>query len=205
MLNKGNVIASGVNAELDELREISFHGKELLLKMQQREIENTGIPTLKISFNNVFGYYIEVTKTHVSKVPDTWIRKQTLVNAERYITPELKEYEEKILGAEDRIQELESDIYNTLLAAAVSYIKSIQLDARVISHIDALISFANIAIMNNYHRPEINESFVIDIKGGRHPVIERQLPPGENYIDNDLYLDNEKQQIIIITGAQHGR
>ena len=200
MLNKGNVIASGVNAELDELREISFHGKELLLKMQQREIENTGIPTLKISFNNVFGYYIEVTKTHVSKVPDTWIRKQTLVNAERYITPELKEYEEKILGAEDRIQELESDIYNTLLAAAVSYIKSIQLDARVISHIDALISFANIAIMNNYHRPEINESFVIDIKGGRHPVIERQLPPGENYIDNDLYLDNEKQQIIIITG-----
>lgn len=129
MLNKGNVIAPGVNTELDELREISSHGKELLLKMQQREIENTGIPTLKISFNNVFGYYIEVTKTHVSKVPDTWIRKQTLVNAERYITPELKEYEEKILGAEDRIQELESDIYNTLLAAASSYIKPIQLDA----------------------------------------------------------------------------
>ena len=200
MLNKGNVIASGVNAELDELREISSHGKELLLKMQQREIENTGIPTLKISFNNVFGYYIEVTKTHVNKVPDTWIRKQTLVNAERYITPELKEYEEKILGAEDRIQELESDIYNTLLAAAASYIKPIQLDARIISHIDALISFANVAITNNYHRPEINESFVIDIKGGRHPVIERQLPPGEVYIDNDLYLDNEKQQIIIITG-----
>ena len=175
-------------------------GKNLLLKMQQREIENTGIPTLKISFNNVFGYYIEVTKTHVSKVPDTWIRKQTLVNAERYITPELKEYEEKILGAEDRIQELESDIYNTLLAAAASYIKPIQLDARIISHIDALISFANIAITNNYHRPEINESFVIDIKGGRHPVIERQLPPGENYIANDLYLDNDKQQIIIITG-----
>ena len=141
-----------------------------------------------------------MTKTHVSKVPDTWIRKQTLVNAERYITPELKEYEEKILGAEDRIQELESDIYNTLLAAAASYIKPIQLDARIISHIDALISFANIAITNNYHRPEINESFVIDIKGGRHPVIERQLPPGENYIDNDLYLDNDKQQIIIITG-----
>ena len=200
MLNKGNVIAPGVNTELDELREISSHGKELLLKMQQREIENTGIPTLKISFNNVFGYYIEVTKTHVNKVPDTWIRKQTLVNAERYITPELKEYEEKILGAEDRIQELESDIYNTLLAAAASYIKPIQLDARIISHIDALISFANIAVTNNYHRPEINESFVIDIKGGRHPVIERQLPPGENYIDNDLYLDNDKQQIIIITG-----
>ena len=168
--------------------------------MQQREIENTGIPTLKISFNNVFGYYIEVTKTHVNKVPDTWIRKQTLVNAERYITPELKEYEEKILGAEDRIQELESDIYNALLAAAASYIKPIQLDARIISHIDTLISFANIAITNNYHRPEINDSFNIDIKAGRHPVIERQLPPGENYIDNNLYLDNEKQQIIIITG-----
>ena len=141
----------------------------------------------------------------MNKVPDTWIRKQTLVNAERYITPELKEYEEKILGAEDRIQELESDIYNTLLAAAASYIKPIQLDARIISHIDALISFANIAVTNNYHRPEINESFVIDIKGGRHPVIERQLPPGENYIANDLYLDNDKQQIIIITGPNFGR
>lgn len=200
MLNKGNVIATGVNAELDELRNISSHGKELLLKMQQREIENTGIPSLKISFNNVFGYYIEITRIHVNKVPDTWIRKQTLVNAERYITPELKEYEEKILGAEDRIQELESNIYNELLAIASTYIKPIQMDARVISHIDTLISFANIAITNHYHRPELNDSPVIDIKGGRHPVIEKQLPPGENYIDNDLYLDNDKQQIIIITG-----
>ena len=200
LLAKGGYIAAGVNAELDELRSLSTSSKEYLLHMQQREAEATGISSLKIGYNNVFGYYIEVTKTHVNKVPDTWIRKQTLVNAERYITPELKEYEEKILGAEDRIQELESDIYNTLLAAAASYIKPIQLDARVISYIDTLISFANIAITNDYHRPEINESFVIDIKGGRHPVIERQLPPGENYIDNDLYLDNDKQQIIIITG-----
>ena len=200
LLSKGNVIAEGVNAELDELRNISSHGKELLLKMQQREIENTGIPTLKISFNNVFGYYIEVTRIHTHKVPETWIRKQTLVNAERYITPELKEYEEKILGAEERIQTLESDIYNELMAKATTYIRPIQQDARIISHIDALISFANVAITNDYHRPEINESFVIDIKAGRHPVIEKQLPPGENYIDNDLYLDNEKQQIIIITG-----
>ena len=200
LLSKGNVIAEGVNAELDELRNISSHGKELLLKMQQREIENTGIPTLKISFNNVFGYYIEVTRIHTHKVPETWICKQTLVNAERYITREVKEYEEKILGAEERIQTLESDIYNELMAKATTYIRPIQQDARIISHIDALISFANVAITNDYHRPEINESFVIDIKAGRHPVIEKQLPPGENYIDNDLYLDNEKQQIIIITG-----
>lgn len=200
LLNKGNVIAAGVNAELDELRDISTHGKELLLQMQQREIEATGIPSLKIGFNNVFGYYIEVTKTHSSKAPDTWIRKQTLVNAERYITPELKEYEEKILGAEDRIAELESNIYNELLVKASAYIKAIQTNARVISHLDALIAFANISITNQYHRPEIDESNLIDIKAGRHPVIERQLPPGESYIDNDLYLDNEKQQIIIITG-----
>lgn len=199
-LNKGNVIAPGVNAELDELREISSHGKELLLQMQQREIEKTGIPSLKIGFNNVYGYYIEVTKTHNSKAPDTWIRKQTLVNAERYITPELKEYEEKILGAEDRIQELESTIYNELLLVASSYIKAIQTNAHIISRIDALISFSNVSITNQYHRPEINESYSIDIKAGRHPVIEKQLPPGESYIHNDLFLDNEKQQIIIITG-----
>lgn len=199
-LNKGNVIATGVNPELDELRDISLHGKDMLLKMQQREIENTGIPSLKISFNNVFGYYIEVTKVHTNKVPAEWIRKQTLVNAERYITPELKEYEEKILGAEDRIQELESNIYNELLAVATSYIKAIQVDAHIISYIDALISFANVSITNNYHRPELNDSNTLDIKAGRHPVIEKQLPAGECYIDNDLYLDNERQQIIIITG-----
>ena len=199
-LNKGNVIAEGVSRELDELRDISVHGKDMLLKMQQREIENTGIPSLKIGFNNVFGYYIEVTKVHTSKVPADWIRKQTLVNAERYITPELKEYEEKIMGAEERILELESDLYNELLATATSYIKAIQMDAHVISLVDALISFANVSADYHYHRPEVNDSNAIAIKAGRHPVIERQLPPGESYIDNDLYLDDERQQIIIITG-----
>jgi len=200
MLNKGNVIATGVNNELDELREISTHGKELLLQMQQREIEATGIPSLKIGFNNVFGYYIEVTRVHSSKVPNTWIRKQTLVNAERYITPELKDYEDKILGAEDRIMELENELYNELLHTASAYIKAIQIDAQVISQLDTLIAFANVSIANRYCRPEINDSRIIDIKAGRHPVIERQLPPGESYIDNNLYLDNEKQQIMIITG-----
>ena len=199
-LNKGNVIAAGVSAELDELRDISLHGKDMLLKMQQREIEATGIPSLKIGFNNVFGYYIEVTKVHTNKVPSEWIRKQTLVNAERYITPELKEYEDKIMGAEERIQELESGLYNELLAAAASFIKPIQVDARVISYIDTLIAFANVSVANHYHRPEVNDSLSIDIKAGRHPVIEKQLPPGESYIDNDLHLDTERQQIIIITG-----
>ena len=200
LLSKGNVIAFGVNAELDELRNISSHGKELLARMQQQESERTGISSLKIGFNNVFGYYIEVTKTHMDKVPEDWIRKQTLVNAERYITPQLKEYEDKILGAEGRIQELENEIYSQLLAMATSFIKAIQINAQVIAHVDALISFAHISLVNQYHRPEITESFSIEIKGGRHPVIERQLPPGESYIANDLYLDNEKQQIIIITG-----
>ena len=199
-LNKGNVIAAGVNAELDELRDISVHGKDLLAQMQQREIERTGIPSLKIGFNSVFGYYIEVTKVHTSKVPADWIRKQTLVNAERYITPELKEYEEKIMGAEERIQVLESDLYNELLAAAIGYIRTIQADARVISSVDALLSFAVVSMENHYHRPEVNESNALDIKEGRHPVIEKQLPPGENYIANDLHLDTERQQIMIITG-----
>lgn len=199
-LNKGGVIAEGVNAELDELRNLSGHGKELLLKMQQREIEATGISSLKIGFNNVFGYYIEVTKTHKDKAPETWIRKQTLVNAERYITPELKEYEDKILGAEERIAELETNIYNNLILTAASYIRQIQGDAKVIAGIDTLISFAEIAISNKYNRPEINNSDIIDIKDGRHPVIEKQLPPGEVYITNDVHLDNGKQQIIIITG-----
>ena len=152
------------------------------------------------AFNNVFGYYIEVTKTHKDKAPDTWTRKQTLVNAERYITPELKEYEEKILGAEGRILEIETELYNNLMAEAATYIRQIQSDAKIIAALDALISFAEISIANNYHRPEINDSDCLEIKGGRHPVIEKQLPPGEEYIANDIYLDNQQQQIIIITG-----
>lgn len=199
-LSKGSVIASGVNKDLDDLRNISSHGKEMLLQIQQREIEATGISSLKIGFNNVFGYYIEVTKTHKDKAPDTWIRKQTLVNGERYITPELKEYEDKILGAEDKILEIETSIYNNLLTEASSYIRQIQTDARLIAGIDTLIAFAEVAIANKYNRPEINNSNILDIKNGRHPVIEKQLPPGEEYITNDVYLDNEKQQIIIITG-----
>lgn len=199
-LSKGNVIAQGVNTELDTLRNISTHGKDMLQQMQQREIEITGIPSLKIGFNNVFGYYIEVTKTHKDKAPDHWIRKQTLVNGERYITPELKEYEDKILGAEDKILEIETNIYNNLIQEASSYIRQIQTDARLIAGIDTLISFAEVSISNKYHRPEINDSDIIDIKNGRHPVIEKQLPPGEEYIANDVYLDKDKQQIIIITG-----
>ncbi len=199
-INKGGIIAEGLHAELDELRNILEHGKELLNAMQQREIEKTGIPSLKIAFNNVFGYYIEVTKTHKDKAPETWTRKQTLVNAERYITPELKEYEEKILGAENRILEIETELYNSLVAEAATYIRQIQSDAKIIAALDALISFAEISIANKYHRPEINNSDCLEIKAGRHPVIEKQLPPGEEYIANDIYLDNQKQQIIIITG-----
>lgn len=199
-VNKGNVVAAGVSPELDELRDMSEHGKELLLQMQQREIESTGIPSLKIGFNNVFGYYIEVTKTHKDKAPESWIRKQTLVNAERYITPELKEYEDKILGAEDKILEIESGIYQNLLLEALSYIRQIQVNARIIGMLDTLISFAEVSISNHYTRPQINDTDVIDIKDGRHPVIEKQLPPGEEYIANDIRLDNKEQQIIIITG-----
>ena len=199
-VSKGGVIAEGVNAELDELRNISVHGKEKLLEIQQREIEQTGIPSLKIGFNNVFGYYIEVTKAHKDKAPDTWIRKQTLVNGERYITPELKEYEDKILGAEDKILEIETAMYNALLQEAAAYIRSLQTDARLISAIDVLRAFAEVAITNNYHRPVVDDSDVIDIREGRHPVIERQLPPGEQYVSNNVYLDNRKQQIMIITG-----
>lgn len=197
---KGGVIAEGVNAELDELRNISIHGKEKLLEIQQRESEATGIPSLKIGFNNVFGYYIEVTKAHKDKAPDTWIRKQTLVNGERYITPELKEYEDKILGAEDRILAIETELYNALLQEALAYIRPLQADARVLSATDVLLSFAETALANRYVRPELNTSNVIDIREGRHPVIEKQLPPGEEYISNNVLLDNEKQQIIIITG-----
>lgn len=199
-LTKGNVIAEGVNAELDELRHISSHGKEKLAEIQQRESEATGIPSLKIGFNNVFGYYIEVTKTHKDKAPAKWIRKQTLVNGERYITPELKEYEDKILGAEDRILTIETEMYNALLQEAADYIRPLQDDAKIIAAIDALVSFAEVSITNHYNRPDINDSDIIDIKEGRHPVIEKQLPPGEEYISNNVYLDNQKQQIIIITG-----
>ncbi|HNW90527.1 MAG TPA: DNA mismatch repair protein MutS [Bacteroidales bacterium] len=200
LANKGNVIAEGVSDELDELRKLAFSGKDYLLQIQQRESEKTGIPSLKIAFNNVFGYYIEVTNTHKNKVPAEWTRKQTLANCERYITEELKEYEDKILGAEEKILTLEAQLYNDLIVALFDYIKPIQLNASLISRIDCLLSFASVATRNNYVRPEINDSLIIDIKNGRHPVIEQNLPAGEKYIANDIYLDNSNQQIIIITG-----
>ena len=197
---KGSVINTGVNEELDRLRKIAFGGKGYLLEIQKREAEQTGIPSLKVAFNNVFGYYLEVTHAHRDKVPSDWIRKQTLVNAERYITPELKEYEEQILGAEEKIFALESQLYNDLLYSLTEYIKPIQLNAQLIAKLDVLLNFATISIKNYYVKPEINESRIIDIKGGRHPVIEKHLPLGEEYITNDVYLDSESQQIIIITG-----
>ena len=200
MLVKGSVINTGVNDELDRLRKIAFGGKGYLLEIQKREAEQTGIPSLKVAFNNVFGYYLEVTHAHREKVPADWIRKQTLVNAERYITPELKEYEEQILGAEEKILTLETQLYNDLLYSLAEYIKPIQLNAQLIARLDVLLNFATISIKNYYVRPEINDSRIIDIKGGRHPVIEKHLPPGEEYITNDVFLDSESQQIIIITG-----
>lgn len=200
LLNKGGVIKKGVHAQLDELREIAYSGKDYLLQLQQRKSAETGIPSLKIAFNNVFGYYIEVRNAHKDKVPETWIRKQTLVNAERYITEELKEYEEKILGAEEKIVSLETDLYNSLVESLIEYIPAIQGDANVIARADCLLSFAKTAQENKYIRPEINESDVLDIKGGRHPVIEKQLPHDEPYIANDVYLDRDSQQIMIITG-----
>ena len=200
LLNKGGVIADGVNAELDELRHIAFSGKDYLLQIQQRESELTGIPSLKIGYNNVFGYYIEVRNTHKDKVPPEWIRKQTLANAERYITQELKEYEEKILGAEDKILTLENKLYAELVAALAEYIPTIQVDANQIARLDCLLSFANAAAAFHYVRPVIDDSDVLDIRQGRHPVIERQMPVGENYIANDVLLDSHSQQIIIITG-----
>lgn len=200
MLNKGGVVAEGVDARLDELREIAYNGKDYLLQLQQRESERTGIPSLKISFNNVFGYYIEVRNTYKDNVPPEWIRKQTLVNAERYITQELKEYEEKILGAEEKILSLETQIFSNLVADLASYIPSIQVDASHLARLDVLLSFANVSRAYKYIRPVISESDVLDIKQGRHPVIERQMSAGESYIPNDLYLDSEKQQIIIVTG-----
>lgn len=200
LINKGNIIRKGVNPELDELRDIAYSGKDYLLKIQQRETEATGISSLKISFNNVFGYYIEVRNTHKDKVPEGWIRKQTLVNAERYITQELKEYEEKILGAEEKIQVLESNLFNELVLSIVEYIPAIQANASLIAQTDCLLSFSKIAKENKYIRPEINDTDVLKIKNGRHPVIEKQLPLGESYIANDVSLDSNKQQIIIITG-----
>ncbi len=200
LVNKGGVIADGVSEELDELRKIAFSGKDYLLQIQQREIELTGIPSLKIAYNNVFGYYIEVRNAHKEKVPAEWIRKQTLVNAERYITQELKEYEEKILGAEDKILSLETKLYNDLVISLAEFIPAIQINATQIARIDCLLAFANCARENNYIRPVIEDSDVLDIKKGRHPVIEKQLPVGEKYIANDVYLDTNSQQIIIITG-----
>jgi DNA mismatch repair protein MutS len=200
LLNKGNVISDGVSAELDELRDIVFSGKDYLLKLQEDESRATGIPSLKVGFNNVFGYYIEVRNTHKDKVPEGWIRKQTLVSAERYITEELKAYEEKILGAEEKIISLEAELFNELVRAVTKYIPAAQLNASLVARIDCLLTFARIARGNTYARPEVNHSDIIDIRNGRHPVIEQQLPMDEAYIPNDLYLDTKDQQVIILTG-----
>jgi len=200
LINKGGVIQSGVNTELDELRQIAYSGKDYLLKIQQRESEQTGIPSLKIAYNSVFGYYIEVRNVHKDKVPQEWIRKQTLVNAERYITQELKEYEEKILGAEDKILVLETRLYTELVQALSEFIPAIQINANQVARIDCLLAFANVVRENNYIRPVIEDNDVLDIRQGRHPVIEKQLPIGEKYIANDVMLDSTTQQIIIITG-----
>ncbi|THD31725.1 DNA mismatch repair protein MutS [uncultured Flavobacterium sp.] len=199
-INKGNAIAKGVHAELDELRSISTSGKEYLEGIETRESERTGISSLKISFNNVFGYYIEVRNTHKDKVPAEWIRKQTLVNAERYITEELKEYETKILGAEEKIHQLESQLFEQLVVWISTYIKPVQLNANLIAQLDCLSSFTQLAIENNYVCPVLDDTFELEIKNGRHPVIEKQLPVGVPYIANDVYLDRETQQIIMITG-----
>ncbi|MDR1632288.1 MAG: DNA mismatch repair protein MutS [Dysgonamonadaceae bacterium] len=200
LVNRGNVIAKGVNEELDQLREIAYSGKDYLLQIQQRESEETGIPSLKVSYNNVFGYYIEVRNTHKDKVPSNWIRKQTLTQAERYVTEELKIYEEKILGAEDKIIELEAKLFNEMVSELMEYIVPVKANANLIAKVDCLLSMAKIAQRNKYIRPQINEDNVLDIKSGRHPVIETQLPSDEPYIPNDIYLDDKKQQIIIITG-----
>lgn len=200
LLSKGNTIKTGFSAELDDLREISHSSKQYLAKMQQRESERTGIPSLKISYNNVFGYYIEVRNTHKDKVPAEWIRKQTLVNAERYITEELKDYESKILGAEEKILSLETKLFNDLVYDVTMYIQAIQTDANIIAKLDCLLSFSNSAVDYKYTKPDVNNSKLIDIKGGRHPVIEQQMMIGESYIANDVFLDQDSQQIIIITG-----
>lgn len=200
LANKGGIIQNNVNKELDELRQIAYSGKDYLMKLQQRESEATGIPSLKVAYNNVFGYYLEVRNTYKDMVPAEWIRKQTLVNAERYITQELKEYEEKILGAEDKILSLEMQLFNNLIMAVGEFIPAIQINANQLAKLDCLLAFAEVAKANRYIRPVIDDSLIIDIKQGRHPVIETQMPVGEKYIANDVFLDNEKQQIIIITG-----
>ena len=200
LLSKGNIIAEGVDAELDELRNLSRSGKDYLTNIQKREVEATGITSLRVGYNNVFGYYLEVTNTHKDKVPPEWIRKQTLANAERYITEELKEYEQKILGAEEKISSIEQRLYAELVGAVTEFVEPIQLDAALVARLDCLVSFADIALKFNYVRPTIDDSYVLDIKDGRHPVIEQMLPMGENYIANDVYLDKDKQQIIVITG-----
>ncbi|HKL67297.1 MAG TPA: DNA mismatch repair protein MutS, partial [Bacteroidales bacterium] len=199
-INKGNIICEGVSEELDELRDILHSGKDYLVQMQERESKRTGIPSLKVGFNNVFGYYIEVRNTHKSKVPEEWIRKQTLVSAERYITEELKEYENKILGAEEKILVLEQQLYNDLIEFLVAFMSRIQVNAGRVAELDCLASFAGVSVDYEYTRPEIDDSHIIDIKNGRHPVIEQQLPAEESYIPNDVYLDNEEQQVIILTG-----
>lgn len=200
LVHQGGIIKEGINAELDELRSIAYSGKDFLLQIQKREVENTGISSLKISYNKVFGYYLEVSNAHKEKVPAEWIRKQTLVNAERYITEELKTYEEKILHAEEKLTVIEQKLFQELVINAADYVSQIQQNARVIATLDCLLSFAMVAQANRYVKPEINESTTIDIKNGRHPVIEKQLPVGESYIPNDIYLDNESQQILVITG-----
>jgi DNA mismatch repair protein MutS len=199
-IHKGNAIATGVHEELDSLRAISSTGKQYLDDMLARETERTGISSLKISFNNVFGYYIEVRNTHKDKVPEEWIRKQTLVSAERYITEELKEYETKILGAEEKIQKLEQEIFSKLLQQIIQFVPIVQENAQIIAKIDCLLSFSVLAIDNNYVRPQMDESTDLEIKNGRHPVIEKQLPISEEYIANDVVLNRNQQQIIMITG-----
>jgi len=200
LVMKGMAMKKGVSAELDELREIAYHGKDYLLQIQKREAELTGITSLKVGFNNVYGYYIEVTNVHKNKVPGEWLRKQTLTHAERYITEELKQYEEKILGAEEKILALETQLFNDLVQSCFEYIKAIQLNAGLLARLDCLSAFAQVANENEYVRPHVNDGFVIDIKNGRHPVIEKRLPPGEKYVANNIYLDNETQQILMITG-----
>ncbi|MBI3233359.1 MAG: DNA mismatch repair protein MutS, partial [Bacteroidetes bacterium] len=200
LVNKGSVIATGISAELDELRAISLGGKDYLLQMQQREAANTGITSLKISYNNVFGYYIEVTHAHKNKVPTEWIRKQTLTSAERYITEELKIYEEKILGAEEKILRLEEQIYSQLVLEAIEYIQPIQQNAQIIAQLDCLLSFAKVALKFNYHKPTLNEGHELKLIACRHPVIEQMLPAGEHYISNDIILDKENTQVMILTG-----
>lgn len=199
-VEKGGVMAQGVDEELDRLRSMSGSGKEYLMSLQQKESEATGIPSLKIGFNNIFGYYFEVYNTHKDKVPAEWVRRQTLTNAERYITPELKEYEDQILGAEERIQALEVQLFNQLMSAVAEYVQPVQYDAQMVAQLDCLMSFAEVSLAHNYCRPELNDGDTIAICEGRHPVIETQMPPGEQYISNDVLLDRDKQQIIIITG-----